>query len=180
MSIKLRRYAPEDVDAFYEAVLETVDDAYPWLPWCHPGYEKKEAQGWIAMQPDFWNAGIEYGFLIIEEETEKILGAISIHSLHSLHKLGAIGYWVRSGCTKKGIATEAVKMIADFGFLSLQLNRLEILMAVDNIPSRRVAEKSGAFYEGIARQRLALHNAFVDAHVFSIVKSDIYPEVTFI
>jgi ribosomal-protein-serine acetyltransferase len=48
-----------------------------------------------------------------------------------------------------GIATVAVRLIARFGFEDLDLQRLELLIAVDNAASRRVAEKVGATFEGV-------------------------------
>jgi RimJ/RimL family protein N-acetyltransferase len=60
-----------------------------------------------------------------------------------------VGYWVRTGQTGQGIATAAVRLIARFGFEDLGLQRLELLVAVENLASRRVAEKAGARFEGI-------------------------------
>jgi len=60
-----------------------------------------------------------------------------------------VGYWVRTGQTGQGIATAAVRRVARFGFEDLGLRRLELLVAVDNLASRRVAEKVGATFEGI-------------------------------
>jgi ribosomal-protein-serine acetyltransferase len=56
---------------------------------------------------------------------------------------------VRTRQTGQGIATAAVRLIARFGFEDLGLRRLELLVAVDNMASRRVAEKVGATFEGV-------------------------------
>ncbi len=56
----------------------------------------------------------------------------------------------RTGQTGQGIATAAVRLIARFGFEDLGLLRLlELLIAADNLASRRVAEKVGATFEGV-------------------------------
>jgi len=60
-----------------------------------------------------------------------------------------VGYWVRTGQTGQGVATAAVLLIARFGFEDLGLQRLELLVAADNLASRRVAEKVGATFEGV-------------------------------
>jgi RimJ/RimL family protein N-acetyltransferase len=54
--------------------------------------------------------------------------------------------------------------------MNTDLNRLEIVAAVENIPSQRVAEKAGAIREGIARSRLFLNGRFHDAAVFSFAR----------
>jgi RimJ/RimL family protein N-acetyltransferase len=60
-----------------------------------------------------------------------------------------IGYWVRTSQTGLGLATAAVRLVARFGFEDLGLRRLEMLIATDNLASRRVAEKVGATFEGV-------------------------------
>jgi RimJ/RimL family protein N-acetyltransferase len=49
------------------------------------------------------------------------------------------------------------------------LNRIEILVAVDNLASQRVAAKVGAVREGILRNRLLLHGKIHDAVMFSLI-----------
>jgi len=55
---------------------------------------------------------------------------------------------VRTSQTGQGIATAAVRLVAQCAFEDLGLRRLELLIAVDNLASRRVAEKVGATFEG--------------------------------
>ena len=66
----------------------------------------------------------------------------------------SLGYWVRSDATCRGIATAAAGMLALFGFRELGLARIEILVAMENVSSQRVAEKIGAAGEGVLRRRL--------------------------
>jgi RimJ/RimL family protein N-acetyltransferase len=83
-----------------------------------------------------------------------------------------LGYWVRSSCTGRGVATAATQLIAQFGFEVLTLQRLEILTEVDNKASQRVAEKAGALREGILRKRLVIQGNSVDAVVYSLIAPD--------
>ena len=169
MNVSIRRFRMEDMLPFYEAVRESAQDAYQWLPWCHPGYSLEDSRIWIQLQSTLFDSGMEYNFLVVEEKTGKILGGTGINSIHHLHQYGMLGYWVRSGYTGKGIATSAALKTIQFGFDVLKLNRIEILIATNNIASKRVAEKTGALYEGIARRKLNLHNVFVDAFVYSVI-----------
>ncbi len=168
----IRQYRFEDAYPFMEAVLETANEAWRWLPWCHPGYTLEDAQKWMSMQGDFWQAGIEYNFLIVDEESGKILGGTGINTIRHEHQFANLGYWVRKSQMNKGIATAAAKFTIEFAFTSLNLNRIEILMATGNTASKKVAMNIGAVYEGIARDRILLHEKFVDAYVFSVIKRD--------
>jgi len=68
------------------------------------------------------------------------------------------------------VATGAVRRLADFAFRETELVRLEIVIALDNAPSLRVAEKSGGIREGIAHRRLRLHDRSEDAVVYAILR----------
>ena len=60
-------------------------------------------------------------------------------------------------------------MIAAHGFNYLKLTRLEIVVAEENRPSRGVAEKAGATFECIARNRLVVGERPITGAVYSLV-----------
>ena len=53
-----------------------------------------------------------------------------------------------------------------------ELHRIEILVAVDNLGSQKVAERAGAVREGILRQRLNSPDRRHDCILFSILKTE--------
>jgi RimJ/RimL family protein N-acetyltransferase len=70
---------------------------------------------------------------------------------------------------KHGIATTATLLLSDFGFKQLNLNRIEILVAIENKASQRVAVKAGAMREGLLRNRLLLYGKIHEAVMFSLI-----------
>ena len=76
---------------------------------------------------------------------------------------------MRQSQHRKGIALQAVTSITRYGFHELKLTRLEIAVAEENIASRRVAEKAGAVFECIARNRLVIRGKPHAAAVYSLV-----------
>jgi ribosomal-protein-serine acetyltransferase len=77
---------------------------------------------------------------------------------------------VRTSATGHGVAAEAVRQVAAFAFGTTDLVRLEIVCAVGNEASQRVAERAGAMREGVPRHRLLLHGQSVDAVMYSLVR----------
>jgi RimJ/RimL family protein N-acetyltransferase len=69
------------------------------------------------------------------------------------------------------VATEAVKLAREWGFAETGLVRLEVLVAVGNLASRRVAEKAGAVYEGTLRSRLLVQGTRHDAAMYAFIRS---------
>jgi RimJ/RimL family protein N-acetyltransferase len=71
----------------------------------------------------------------------------------------------------QGIAPRAVEQLAKWAFSQTDLHRLEIVAALGNTRSQRVAEKAGAIREGILRGRLWLHSTPHDAVLYSITRT---------
>jgi RimJ/RimL family protein N-acetyltransferase len=106
---------------------------------------------------------------IFSDAGSELYGGVSINQLNLQHNFGNVGYWVRQSRQRKGVATRAVRIIASYGFDVLKLTRLEIVAALDNRASRGVAEKVGAAFECIARNRLVVDGHAVPAAVYSLV-----------
>ena len=73
----------------------------------------------------------------------------------------------------KGVGeTRAAQLAARFAFEKAKLIRAEIVIAVGNERSKRVAEKIGAHYEGILLNRMVKGTQICDAYMFSLIPSD--------
>ena len=167
--IKIRRYDMTDIPPLCEAARESIIEGSRWLPWLHLDYSMAESLEWVNDCRKQWDQGHEYSFAIVDPAKDLFLGGVGLNQISPTHRMANLGYWVRSGCTGRGVATAATLLIAQFGFDELQLQRLEILVEVDNIASQRVAEKAGALREGILRKRLFIHGGAVDAVVYSLI-----------
>ncbi len=173
MDIEIRRLNLNDIDSLFEAATESIVEAYPWLPWCHPNYSKQETIEWVTTQISAWESGEEYSFAIVEKATGRFLGGVGLNFINRMHKTCNLGYWVRSSCTSKGVATKAAILAAHFAFEKVEMNRVEIVMSEKNIASKRVAQKTGAKLECLARKKLLIHNIPTNSFVFSLVKEDL-------
>lgn len=98
------------------------------------------------------------------------MGCCGINHVNQVDRFANLGYWIRSSRTGVGIAAHAVRILADWTFANTALNRLEIVVAVGNLRSQRVAEKSGAIREAILRQRLMVGGQPVDATMHALLR----------
>lgn len=169
----IRPFEPDDIQGFFSAVRSSIETLGRWMPWCHAKYSIEEAKAWLAICQTEWIRGTSYPFLIVEPNSHRVIGSVDINQINRDHNFGNIGYWVSSSHTGKGIAPAAVKMAAHFGFVEVGFMRLEIVALVDNAASRRVAEKAGAKFECIARNRLAGWGKSHDAAIYSLLPTDI-------
>jgi ribosomal-protein-serine acetyltransferase len=145
----------ENLDDFLEAIRESEKSVGAWLTWWKKGYSVNEAKDWFDSRVAEINAKKSYNIGIFQKDDDRFVGGISINHIDTENRIGSIGYWwIRESFQNQGIASTAVNLIKDFGFNTLGLVRLEIVILEDNAASRKVAEKCGAKLECIAKNRL--------------------------
>ncbi len=165
----IRPYQMDDLSVFIEAVNESVSSVSTWLEWGHEDFTRPEAETWFELCEKNIEAGAAYECGIFLKDSEMYYGGIGLNHVSREHNYANIGYWIRQSQQGNGIAPEAVSAISRYGFTELEFTRLEIIAAEGNPASRRVAEKSGALFECIARNRLMVRGKPHDAAVYSLI-----------
>jgi ribosomal-protein-serine acetyltransferase len=168
-NIRIRPYQPGDATALYEAVRESMAELQPFMPWCHAAYSIDEARTWAEAQTENFRSGKEYNF-VITCDTHDFAGACGLNRIDVLDRHANLGYWVRTAAARKGVATEAVRLLVEWAFRNTELIRLEVSASTKNLASLRVAEKAGAIREGVLRSRLLLYGAPHDAVMFAFIR----------
>ena len=109
-------------------------------------------------------------FAIIAKDTKKHVGNISLGKISWENSSGDISiligekdYW------GKGIASEAYRLVIDYGFNKLGLHRLESGMTVRNKAMIKVARKSGMKKEGVSKEALSKYGQYIDIVRFAII-----------
>ena len=168
--VLLRRYSANDAAAVHEAATESVAEVAPYETWCHEGYTLAEAADYSGGWEQAWERGTAYYYAVTDPATGHYLGSCGLCPVEREHATAGLGFWVRTAETRRGVATAAARLVAEAGFSHLGLNRIELLIAVRNAASRRVAEKLGAAYEGTLRKRLVLPAGPTDMAMYALVR----------
>jgi RimJ/RimL family protein N-acetyltransferase len=167
---RIRPYREADASGLYDAVRESIAEVSRWLPWCHPDYSMQEAIEWATLQARLAaGGGPEVGFAVVGPNDE-FLGGCGVNQVNPIHRFGNLGYWVRTSATGRGVAREAARQTAELAFRNTDLVRLEIVCAVENRRSQRVAGAVGATREGVLRNRLRIRDQSFDAVMYSLVR----------
>ena len=103
-----------------------------------------------------------------------VAGWVSIDITMRKHHLGAVGYALAPAWHGQGVMPFALSRVIPIAFDpdGLALERLEAVAAVDNVASRRVLEKCGFRFEGIARGYLIIDDRRVDHACYGLLRSD--------
>lgn len=164
----IRPFTPEDAPAFFEVMrheqvtryigqkpMASVEDAVARLQRFQRVYDQQEGLVWA----------------VVLRENNQLIGNVLLWNLNSAHYRAEVGYILGPEWWGKGLMTEVVTRVLDFGFDTMGLHSIEAQTDPDNAASRRVLEKLGFVLEAhyhenyydITRER------FTDTTVFSLL-----------
>ena len=127
---------------------------------------------WLQAYRDGDADGTRDGFVIEDAETGAFLGLAGLVAIERDANQGEIGYVVSSEARGRGIASRALRLVTDYALGEVGLDRVQLLISVDNTPSLRVAERCGYQREGVLRNAYFKPGRRIDTVVFSRLKSD--------
>jgi ribosomal-protein-alanine N-acetyltransferase len=126
---------------------------------------------WVARYVDGWQDGSRAGFAVLSLDGA-FLGMASIVDLDLDARQGEIGYLVTEAARGRGVAGRALRLVTDWALDDLGLQRVELLIDVENAASIRVAERSGYRREGVLRSWHVKDGARADMVVYSLLPTD--------
>lgn len=103
-------------------------------------------------------------------------GLVGFKGTDRLNMKSEIGYWLKEEFQHRGIMTESVRALIKFGFSELDLNRIQIKCAPENVKSNKIPQRLGFTLEGIEREsEFVKEGVFRNANVWSFLKKDVTP-----
>ncbi len=173
-SLRLRAFRPNDLDALLASLRESMDSIGYWEDWCHSSYSAADGRHWIAHTRRSWRGvGDQCALAIVDRVSDALIGSVSINQWRAEFRCANLGYWVRRSRQGQGLATRAARLLAAHALRTPALQRLEIVTIEANLASRRVAEKAGARFEGIARCRLLHKGQPQSAAIHALTAADL-------
>ena len=166
-SVIVKAYGPEHIHMLFDAASESIPELSRYETWCHAGYTIEDAAEYVNWWREAWEAGKAFYFAVEARETGEFVGSCGLSGLIAEHRRANLGFWIRSGATGRGHATDAARAVIRLGFEDLGLMQIEVETAVGNAASRRVAEKLGCRFEGILRSRLILPAGPADTAMYA-------------
>jgi ribosomal-protein-alanine N-acetyltransferase len=111
-------------------------------------------------------------FMIKDRETSKVIGSAGFHTWYVKHDRAEIGYALHANKYKrKGIMSEAMKVILEYGFKKMKLHRVEALVSPENTASRKLLEKFSFQQEGVLTGHYLVNGVYEDSLLYSLIKA---------
>jgi RimJ/RimL family protein N-acetyltransferase len=129
-------------------------------------WEKQTKETITEFVSNIINSQDNYMFSIIESQSKIHIGNIKLGPVNPYHSYAAISYFIgEQSMWGKGYATEAVKLITEFGFRRLGLYRIDAGVYKSLTASKRVLEKAGYKLEGVLRKLLKANDGSREDHL---------------
>ena len=111
---------------------------------------------------------------IIDKASGRIAGCTRLAEISWKDERGQIGWtWIGKEFQGSGLNKAMKLLILDYGFKTLNLNRIELKADERNVRSRKAILGIGATEEGTLRQHMKMHDGYIRNTVFySILKSE--------
>jgi ribosomal-protein-alanine N-acetyltransferase len=112
-------------------------------------------------------------FQIILNETQKVIGWCGFHTWHTSHFRAELGYVLNSEeHMRKGIMSEALTPVIEYGFNVMDLHRIEAFVAAGKSASLTLLEKHKFKKEGHLREHFFKDNKLEDSVLYALLKRE--------
>lgn len=146
----------------------------PWEPrWASDELDQASWRHRVRRYRAEQAAGTAVAYLIVENETQRLIGGITIGNIrYGVSQSAQIGYWMGEPYAGKGFMQDAIRTLIGHAFGVMRLHRVEAACIPSNTRSIRVLEKAGFSREGLLRSYLRINGAWQDHYIYALIAKD--------
>ena len=167
--LKLRPWGATDAEAVYAACQDPEIVAWTTVPF---PYRLEHAQSFVGpMSSDAWAHKTAANFAVIDA-AGTLVGSFGLVRMNPSQGVAEVGYWVAPDARRREVARRAAAAVTEWALRDVGFARVELLAAVENAASRRVAERIGFRQEGVLRSAAAGRGERLDLVIYSRIATD--------
>lgn len=160
---------PQEADA---AALFALIDANRaalgrWMPWLDQMRGLEDSLRYVRFSLDGNREGRFLNLLLRVDGVAA--GVLCFFAIEPSLRRCEIGYWLGQAWQGRGIMTRACAALIRYGFSHLDLYRIQIACATENLPSRAIPERLGFALEGVLRGREWIGERVLDHAVYGLL-----------
>jgi len=168
--ISLRLRGEDDAQAFFEIIDRNREEFTKWFPWAETTQSSEDTKKFIVQCREEFETKKAADFGVWYED--RWVGSMGFHTITTEHKWAEIGYWLDGRYVGKGIMTECVKAVVNYGFNDLKLHRIQIKCDSINLKSKSIPERLAFKLEGVIREDRKHGDVFSDGLIYGLLKSE--------
>lgn len=144
------------------ALVAAYDDPHIRF-WHHRTMTRTEAADWIRATSRRWEDETDAEWAVVHDD--ELVGRAALRDVDLSVGQAELSYWIRPHARGRGLASDAVRTVADWALDAVGFWRLEIRHAVGNTASCGVAHRSGFVDEAVLRRAQLHEDGWHDVHV---------------
>lgn len=166
--IHLKVIGIEDAELVFNTINNEREYLGVWLPFVEDTRDISYTKAFIENSAVLNSANLTFTIFY----QNHFAGLIGFKDTDFDNKKTEIGYWLSESFQHKGIITRSCKALINYAFDKMDMNRIQIKAAEENLKSRNVAERLGFTCEGIERDGELHSRGFVDLVIYSLLKAE--------
>ncbi|MGW6544580.1 GNAT family N-acetyltransferase [Streptomyces massasporeus] len=163
----LRPWEAGDAAAVYEVFQDPV--MHQWH--ARAAASVAEVGGWIHAWQQAWQEEREAHWAVADAESGVLLGRVALRELRLADGTAEVAYWTVPAARGRGVAVRATNALTHWALDETGFHRLELLHAVRNEASCRVASRTGFALEGTKLRAALQPDGWHDMHLHARVGS---------
>lgn len=165
--VVLNPLSEKDIPDIFNTLNNEREYMRVWLPFVDYTHEMEDTRNFVTstLQMEDKQFTISY--------QGKFAGLVGFKETDSVNKKTEIGYWLSQYAQGKGIMVHSVLKLVEYAFDEMDMNRIQIKVAINNHRSKQIPEKLGFLLEGIERDgELLVDSVYTDITVYSLLKRE--------
>jgi diamine N-acetyltransferase len=110
--------------------------------------------------------------VVFENEQKEIIAMGGLTDINNKHHHAELYIVVHPNLTGQGIGKEAIYWLCNWGFNTLQLNKIYLHTLSTNIKAFQLYERIGFQQEGVLRDHVFCNGKYINHNILSILKSE--------
>ncbi len=165
--LELRLIQPKDAVALFAVIDVHRAKLREWLPWVDATKKLTDTEKYIAaaLRENAASRAFTCGIWA----DGRLVGIIGHNRIDWANRIGFPAYWIAPDSEGKGIMTQCCRAVIDNAFGELQLNRLLLATATDNLRAQKIPEKLGFTKISTLRKAEWLYDHHVDHFIYSLL-----------
>lgn len=166
--VLLREFEPGDLDATLGIVGD--DEVTHFLSFASRTRDEQSAILSADIERARCDPRPDYSLAVVESESGALIGFVRMGLMR--HSGGEIGYATRRDRWRRGLTAEAVSVMLDFSFETLELHRVQAACGPRNTGSQALLAKLGFQREGVMRDHVFTNGARRDSILYSLLRHE--------
>jgi RimJ/RimL family protein N-acetyltransferase len=122
-----------------------------------------------------WSSGErggDVGFSVVSRESEELVGHVALIGATLPVRAASLAVMIGGEHAGRKYGTDAVRLLTNYGFCEMGLNRIEIRVHAFNTPARAVYRKVGYREDGLRRAATFHDGGFHDEVIMSVLADE--------